>query len=134
MPTADMRPGLPQEHLDAIVACADLVGRSGGKDFEVGYLDETAAIEDARWYATASFLGAKVIIDEQPSGALACELLARKLLEGGQCVHCRRVVTVRGEGVGALSIFGRRGPKTCLWIRDGERWAPANHPIPTNRT
>lgn len=113
---------IPQEHLDAIVASAELVGRAGGKDFEVGFLDEDAPIEQARWWASATFNGAKVIVDEQPSGALACELLARKLLDGGMCTHCKRVVRIRPQGYVDPAWNLGKGTKACSWERVGPTW------------
>lgn len=110
---------LPKEHMDAIVAAAELIGRAGGKEFEVGFLDEDAPVHLARWWASATFNGAKVMVDEQPSGALACELLARQVLDGGLCTHCRRVVRIRPEG----HVEDRyKGPKPCAWHRVGPTW------------
>lgn len=114
--------GLPDEHLHAIVAAAGLVGRSGGKAFNVGYLDETPRMEDARWWASAEYRGAKVIIDEQQSPALACELLARRILEGGRCAHCRQRVTLKQvrSSFGNFNVAG--GTRHCRWFRVGPRW------------
>lgn len=99
----------PQERdttrLDAVVACVDLVARSGGKSFEVGYLEDDVPVEKARWYATAVFRGAKLSCDEQSSPEAAADGLAHRLLEGAQCAGCqRRVGTV------------------CRWRRNGTAW------------
>jgi hypothetical protein len=110
---------LPVEHTDAILACAELVGRAGGDEFKVGYEDETKRVEDARWFAQASFQGKLVRVEEQPSGALACEFLARQLLDGGLCTHCRRVVRIRPQGY-IEDVY--KGPKPCAWHRVGPTW------------
>lgn len=113
---------IPQEHLDAINAAADLVARAGGKKFELGHLEDDVPIHEARWWASAVFNGAKVIIDEQPAPALACELLARKLLDGGMCTHCRRVVRIRPDGYVEPAWNLGKGSKACGWQRVGPTW------------
>src|SRR6202035_2515601 len=41
-------PGVGDE--DAVKACADLVGRTGAKSFECGYLRDNVPAEQAGWY------------------------------------------------------------------------------------
>ena len=42
---------------DAVIACADLVGRTGAKEFQVGYLHDDVPVEQAGWYAHAQYQG-----------------------------------------------------------------------------
>lgn len=110
---------VPQEHLDAILASAELVGRAGGSDFAVGYERDDVPLEEAGWWASATFKGKEVKVVEQRSGALACEILARNLLDGGLCTHCRRVVRIRPQGY-VEDVY--KGPKPCAWHRVGPTW------------
>lgn len=99
---------------DVIVACADLVGRSGAKNFEIGYLHDDVPVEEAGWYAYAQYQGARITAENKPSPEAAAEALARKILEGGQCTHCKRTVATH-----KINAKNR-----CLWYREGTRWTP----------
>lgn len=44
---------------DALLATADLVGRSGATGLEVGYLHDDVPAELASWWATAHYQGAR---------------------------------------------------------------------------
>lgn len=94
--------------LDSVVACADLVARAGGRQFDIGYLDDDPA--RPRWYAQAYFKGARLICDEKRGPAEAADCLARKVLNGGQCTGCKKTVTLHRRGFG------------CFWWRDGAAW------------
>lgn len=95
---------------DAVVACADLVGRSGGRQVEVGYLDDDVPVTEARWYAKATFRGTVLIADERKSPDEACDALARRILDGGACTHCYSTVTLTDDDDG------------CRWRRTGAKW------------
>lgn len=96
--------------MDAIIACTDLVGRSGAKDLELGYVHDDVPVDEAGWYATATYRGAKIIVDDQRSQDAACDALARRILDGGHCAHCGQLVTLNDDLPG------------CRWRRMGARW------------
>lgn len=98
--------------IDAVLACAQLVARSGGHDFEVGYLDDDVPVDKARWYAQASYRGARLFVDERASPDEACDALARRILGGGQCTECHRRVR----------IGSKWEARFCNWHRDGDAW------------
>ncbi len=117
---------------DALVAAADLVGRTGATGFEVGYLDEDATVAEARWYAHAQFQGARVTVEEQPGPVEAAEGLARRLMIGARC-RCGAVVTLSSTGVALFraarmadgtewSAADAASAGTCRWTREGARW------------
>lgn len=56
-------PGMDQDALDAAV---DLIGRTGARGFEVGFLGDDAPAAKARWYAHAQYAGARVIAENHP--------------------------------------------------------------------
>lgn len=107
-------PGLDDEGKARMFAAIDIVARSGGKSFEVGYLDEDVPAHLARWYAHAQYKGARISADEHPGPVEAAEALAWRLLEGGQCTSCRRLIGLEGHEGG--------GP--CRWHRVGDCWVP----------
>lgn len=95
---------------DALVAAADLIGRSGASGFTVGYLDDDVPIENARWYAHAQYRGARLQVENQAGPVEAAEALARRVLETGMCNHCRQPVRLTDDEPG------------CRWTRMGQRW------------
>lgn len=97
---------------DALEAAVDLVGRTGVRELEVGYTDETVKdAADADWHATATYKGAKVIMEHHRGPVEAVEALARQLLTGGRCTHCHRRTRIDGDS-----------QMDCRWTRHGKRW------------
>jgi hypothetical protein len=97
--------GKDTTRLDAVVACADLVARTGAREFELGYLDDDVPVEKARWYAHAKYRGARLTCEEQASPEAAADGLAHRLLDGGICTGCNGLVGTE-----------------CRWHRDGTAW------------
>ena len=95
---------------DAVVACADLVGRAGASGFEIGYLHDDVPIEQAGWYAHAQYRGARLTVEDRCSPSEAALALAERLLRGAAC-RCGDQVTLN-DGPG------------CRWQLQGERWQP----------
>jgi hypothetical protein len=118
---------------DAVKACADLVGRTGAKEFECGYVHENVPVDQAGWYATAVYKGAKLTAEDKASPAEACDALAERLLTGGQCQHCKGLVSLADDGAfayrKAVLATGERWDAAdaakaglCRWTRTGGRW------------
>jgi len=117
---------------DAVKACADLAGRTGAKEFQVGYLHEGVPSEQAGWYAYAAFKGARITVEDKPSPVEACDALSQKLLTGAQCQHCRKLVTLDVAGAFAKDVTLMNGTVwtaaeqasagLCHWQRVGQRW------------
>jgi hypothetical protein len=101
---------------DRLVAVADAIARSGAREFEVGHLEDDST-PLARWYATATYRGTKVFADEHADPVAAAEELLAKLLVGGQCVSCERLVTLPDESSAGSSA-------RCTWARHGDMWVP----------
>lgn len=115
---------------DAVVAAADLVARTGAKEFEIGYLHDGVPMEDAGWYAVALYRGTKLI--ENGAGPVeAAEALALRLLTGARC-SCGKLVALSEEGAVAFNADMADGTKwtveearaagQCRWERRGDRW------------
>lgn len=102
--------GLSPEARDALLAGVELVGRSGAKDFTMGYLRDDVPISQAGWWAKAQYAGAELRI-ERPDPVEAVEALARRILTGATCAHCHRKVKLGGSG-----------GNSCRWYREGARW------------
>jgi hypothetical protein len=96
---------------DAVMACADLVGRAGASDFEIGYLHDDVPVEQAGWYAVAKFQGARLTAEDHQSPTLAAMALSERLLRGAAC-RCRQPVTLSDSGQG------------CRWRLVGKKWEP----------
>jgi hypothetical protein len=96
---------------DIVVACADLVGRAGASEFEIGYLHDNVPVEQAGWYAHAKYRGARLTADDRRSPTEAAMALAERILRGGTC-RCGKTVLLNDSGTG------------CRWRLVGKRWEP----------
>lgn len=92
---------------DAIVAAVDLVGRTGARGLEFGYLDDPVPGR-IDWYAHAQYAGARVTVEHQRGPLEAVETLAHRLLTGARCVHCGGLVALSDEG--AVAYVGPPWP------------------------
>ena len=100
---------------DAMDAALDLVGRTGARGLEIGYVREGVPPEQAGWWATAQYSGAKVTEEEHRGPVEALEALARRLLTGAMCTHCRGLIALSDGG--AMVYPGSSRP-------DGSTWTP----------
>lgn len=96
---------------DMVIACVDLVERSGAMQVEIGYLHEGVPSEQAGWYAHCSFQGARITSADHASPSAAALGLSERLLRGATCRCGRRVILADG----------RPG---CRWTLAGKRWEP----------
>jgi len=122
-----------------VIACADLIGRSGARQFEIGYLDDDVPIDKARWYAHAMFRGTRITVADHAGPEQAAMALARRILTGAKC-SCGRLVALREDGAVAFRkatmADGTRwtaeeaaNAGQCLWRLIGDRWEPSC-PVP----
>lgn len=111
-------PEMTTDETDRLHAAVDVIGRTGAKDFEVGFDDE--APTNACWYARCDVVGVgNTSVAGITDPASAAEKLARKLINGGTCSHCGRTMT--------LVIWIKPGedalyPAQCHWRRTRKRW------------
>ena len=135
---------------DVLLACVDLIGRSGAKNFEIGYLNDAddPAYEShgAQWWAKAQYQGKRIGVEGFALPDAAAEALARNLLKGAKC-RCGRLVRMAGaDGAFAYSDVemadGTRWTASeaaeagqCEWRRTGPKWEPSCDapPIRMNR-
>lgn len=101
----------PELSGDVVAACADLVGRAGAREFELGYLHDDVPAEEAGWYAHAQYRGTRVTAEDHRSPSSAALALAERLLRGAAC-RCGQRVTL-ADGVDG-----------CRWRLAGARWEP----------
>lgn len=127
------RPQGPEIDQDAVIAAADLVGRSGAREFEIGYVNDDVPVEQAAWYAQAVYKGARILVENHRGPAEAAEALARRIMTGAKCAHCGGLVALSDAGA---FVFERQemadgttwGPEQaaaagqCRWRRIGDRW------------
>jgi hypothetical protein len=121
---------------DAVVAGADLVGRTGATHFEVGYLHDDVLAEKAAWYAHARYKGARIVEENHRGPVEAVEALARRLLTGAKCISCGKLIALSGSGAFAYESPVMTDGSTwtaqeaaaagqCRWTRMGRRWESA---------
>jgi hypothetical protein len=97
---------------DFMLACVDLVARSGATEFQIGFTgDEGVSAEDAGWYAMAIWQGARIMTDEHKSPSQAVFALTERLLDNATC-RCGKKVTLSDSKPG------------CRWKLNGQRWEP----------
>lgn len=117
---------------DALDAALDLVGRTGARSFELGYLHD-GPVEQAAWYAHVQYRGARISVENRHGPVEAAEALARRLLTGGKCTGCGRLVALSDTGAvayrSAVMADGTRftaedaaAAGQCRWRRVGARW------------
>lgn len=116
---------------DRLLAAVELVGRAAANELEIGWTDD-AGPRPGDWYATASYRGTRVIVEEQEGPDDAVEALAFRLVVGGQCVHCGRTVTVQRDDGLVCTIAGHavldedaimeEADAVCVSHRAGRHW------------
>jgi hypothetical protein len=129
---APERPSPVDEEI--VIACADLVGRTGARNFQIGYLHDDVPAEEAAWYAHAQLRGARLTAENHRSPTDAAQALAERLLKGAKC-KCGRLVATSADGAFAFfksrTVDGKRWDAKdsakagqCRWRRIGPRWTP----------
>lgn len=105
---------------DRIIAAVDLIGRSGARSLEFGYLWDDVPVDQAGWWAHATYRGRRVMVDSDLAGpAEALEALTLRILDGAECQLCHQTVSLPPHDL-ALG--------TCRWYRSGARWQPGCTP------
>lgn len=102
---------MPDLSDDIVAACAHLADRSGASGFEIGHMHDDVPVEEAGWYATVTFQGARITVDEHRSPTAAALALAERLLSGATC-RCMQPVSLSNDRPG------------CRWRLMGDRWTP----------
>lgn len=98
---------------DEVMAAVDLADRSGATGFDIGYLHDDQPSHLAGWWASVSFRGAKIMVEDCHGPEHAASKLAQRLLDGASC-RCSRLVTLSGKG----------SDTHCRWKRVGPKWEP----------
>lgn len=111
---------------ESTIAIADLVARSGARQFEVGYLrdpsDPEYIIAGPGWYCSAFYRGARLTAGDMPGPEQAADGLAHRILNGGRCTHCGSMTTTADLAAVIYERWGRARKARCIWWRDGETW------------
>lgn len=126
---------MPDIDEEAFQAAADLVGRTGARSLEFGYLHDDVPMHEADWWASVQYNGAKVIAEHHRDPIAALEALCQRLLTGGQCQRCGGLVSLSDDGAVAYPGAARpdgtvwteaeiRAAGHCRWRREGKRWEP----------
>lgn len=122
-----------------IHAAVEVAARSGAKNLEVGYLnDSNLPIYERDWYAHVDYGGTRVTVEHLAGPVEALEALALRLLTGAKCLRCGGLVTLDGatrttvtaEQGGYMALPGQepwteeaaKSAPLCHWQRKGDRW------------
>ncbi len=120
---------------EALMAATELVGRTGAREFTLGYVHDDVPVDQAAWYAFASYRGARITEENHAGPVQAAEALARRLLTGAKC-KCGKLVALSGDGAVAFRnprmsdgsefpVEEARRAGLCRWKREGEHWVSA---------
>src|SRR5258706_5192328 len=115
---------------ESVLASTDLVGRTGAKEFQLGYLHDEPPHQ---WYAQAQYKGARIIEENHAGPSEAADALSRRLLTGARCAHCGGLVALSGSGAAAdqdpvmadgteVSAADVSAAGQCRWHRVGPKW------------
>lgn len=113
-------------------AALDLIGRTGARSMEIGYLHDDVPADQAAWYVQVTYRGTRVIEENHTGPGAALEAMAARLLTGGQCNHCKGLVALTRAGAaftGGRSVHGTtltlqeaKSRPLCHWRRVGAEW------------
>lgn len=120
---------LPESDGLALRAVAVLAGRTGARQFQFNCKYPDRPFAQQSWWALAVYAGGRrLMADGHVSPQEACDALARRLLDGGQCLGCGKFSFVHCEDgyrvpdAAAAARAKREG--VCRWRREGgARWA-----------
>jgi hypothetical protein len=108
-------PGFTPEVQDRLVACVDLIGRTGATDFQIRYSDDEQPVV---WIAVAKYRrragrDEPTLTRHETAAALrpdqAAFRLVEALVDGGQCQHCRKPT-------GVLDDWSQEPPLAALGV------------------
>jgi hypothetical protein len=116
---------------DEILACTNLIGRTGARNITLGYLNHNVPVAEADWWASAQYQGAHIKVEHHTSPVEACRALTARVLTGAKC-RCGRLVALSLDGAIAFNgtlvdgstwtVEQARKAGQCLWQRRGKQW------------
>lgn len=115
---------------DAMDAAVNLIGRTGATEINIGYHSDDVPVGQPNWYAKATLGGTEIVEDMYPGPAEATEALARRLMDGGKCTNCGRLIslsskyykTAPGTFTDGSPVEQAAAAGICRWTRNGKRW------------
>lgn len=114
--TARRLPIMDLDREEAFDAAVELIGRTGGHGFEIGYRRDAPVNSAPRWYARAQFCGGRTTTNNHDPVA-AAEAIAEHIARGIDCSSCGAAVALSCAGAAST-------PGICRWTRHGNRWVP----------
>lgn len=119
--------GMSEAERRALVEAVEMVGRTGAKSFELGYLVDDPPPGVANWYASAEYRAGTMTTDLHVSPIDAARQLAELLQDGARCRYCGRRISW-----GDRPANNARRRRWCWWRRVGGKWkrgCPGNDPV-----
>lgn len=122
---------------DVLLATVELVGRTGAKNFEIGWLNDPGEpsyeAHGPQWWCKAQYRGERLFVEGFDRPDDACQALAERLLHGAKCNHCGALVALSDDGAFAFQTAHLVDGTTwtaeqasaagqCRWRREGPHW------------
>lgn len=95
-----------------------LLGRSGVSEVEVGW-EHNAGPRPGEWYAQGKWGPDRAFTEKHHDAQSAVEELCRKVVTGGECVHCGRKVVF---GIGLVD-----GPLCSRFLAIDDDWTHSEY-------
>lgn len=95
-----------------LLACIELVGRTGAKDVQIRYCEEEKPII---WMGVAKYLGRKdrdspsrpvYVVGAHTNPITALVKLLEQIVDGGECTHCHRPTGFTEDFSGDMPLNG----------------------------
>lgn len=114
--------GVPAEAMDRVTAVVDLIGRTGAESVQIRYCDEE---KPTVWMVVAEYKRRKdrnspTMKHHEVAAAMTPDVaglrLAERLVDGGQCTHCKRPTALSDDWQGEAPL----DELICWYLYDPE--------------
>lgn len=112
----ELPPNFPPELQRRITDAVEMVGRTGARSFQLGYLVDDPPPGVANWYAEAEYRTGTLVTDSCMTPWEAAEALADATRAGARCRWCGRPISWGDRP------SGKRRRKLCWWRKVAGRW------------
>lgn len=106
-------PKLRTEEQEKLTAAVALIGRTGAAHFQLRYSDDEKPVV---WMAVAVYREDLAEVDASLDPVRAVLRLAERLVDGGQCVHCKRPTGLDPDSLDTMPL----NDTICWWQWDPE--------------
>lgn len=119
---------LPDEYMDTVVAAAEIVGRSGGREFEVGLPMARSprlspgGLRASPFPSTSSSGTPWLYDDEDPPSGAPPSIGPSSTAASASPAACERLAARVRQKINLVPEQGRWADGNCNWHREGKHW------------